>query len=64
MPFTEERATKIRALLEAVQELDRELVDRVLTVARERDLDPASLLRLVGQSYQSIGFALLDPDEL
>ena len=47
-----------------MQELDRELVDRVLAVARERDLDPASLLRLVGQSYQSIGFALLDPDEL
>ena len=64
MPFTEERATKIRALLEAMQELDREVVDRVLTVARERDLDPVALLRLVGQSHQSIGFALLDPDEL
>ena len=47
-----------------MRELDRELIDRVITVARERDLDPASLLRLVGQSYQSIGFALLDPDEL
>jgi hypothetical protein len=63
VPFTEKRASEIRVLLEAMQELDRELLDRVLTVARERDLDPAALLRLVGQGYQSIGFALLDPDE-
>jgi hypothetical protein len=46
-----------------MQELDRELVDRVLAMARERDLDPVSLMRLVGQSYQSIGFALPSSDE-
>lgn len=63
MPFAEERASEIQALFEAVQELDRELLDRVLAVARERDLDPHALLRLVGQSYQSIGFALPDSAE-
>jgi hypothetical protein len=64
VPFTEERATEIQALFEAVQELDRDLLNRVLSVARERDLDPYALLRLVGQSYQSIGFSLPpDPTE-
>jgi hypothetical protein len=57
VPFTEDRASEIQALFEAVQELDRALLDRVLAVARERDLDPYALLRLVGQSYQSIGFS-------
>lgn len=64
MPFAEERASEIQALFEAVQELDRDLLSRVLAVARERDLDPYALLRLVGQSYQSIGFSLPpDPTE-